>query len=167
MIRFLSRFKLYRFFLQTFLPSFSFYSRITSIKRGDVKASLERGDVILTRSRFNLTSIFIPGLYSHACVFDGHNVVEMVSSGYRAIDIDDLLTHTDYIQVLRLKEGLNYFIEQVLSREGASYDIAFRPDNKNLYCTELVVESLPFSVEKKMWMPDDLLELGFERVLKI
>jgi hypothetical protein len=162
MLKFLARFKLYRFLITTFIPSFSFYSRLTKEDYDLILSKIKDNDAILTRSRFALSSILVPGKYSHACDYYKENITEMVSTGRRVIHILNLLFHSDYICILRPP------MEPDPDDNGFSrYDIYYSPKNNYSYCTEYVLSRRGIELGNKIWLPDDLLKLGWEKVFEI
>lgn len=112
---------------------------------------LRPGDFILTNDSHKLTSLLIPGEWSHAglCVsLNGvFEVAEMTHNHYEKSTFFKLFHEADRVAILRCPaisndpEYLNAVIEKCKSFEGAKYDIHFDLGVKALYCSELVYQS--------------------------
>lgn len=131
------------------------------------RSVLRSGDIILTYSRWQLTSMCIPGKLTHAalCVGDdvGKDVAEMVCTGYRVVDFWDVC-RASRVVILRCKdwakdpEYTQEVIKQCKSFEGTPYDPRFGFGLKSLYCSELLWHS---DFEKRVYVDtSDLMGLG-------
>ena len=68
------------------------------------QSSLQPGDVLLMQgTSFNsdLIRVFDQGKYSHAAIYDGRQVVEMLSAGTTVGNIDDSVKDTRFVDVYR------------------------------------------------------------------
>ena len=134
------------------------------------------GDVILRRYDRYLTSLMVPGFYSHVGIAVSKTRVVHAIGGEGVIE-EDLLQflRTDHACILRPRTGADvkkYAIKYAVSNLGLPYDILFySKDSSALYCTELITKSYRSIVPKEVLNkdrvpPDDLLELQiFEKVL--
>jgi len=126
------------------------------------------GDILLRRYAHYLGSRLIPGYFSHAAVYVGHNnVIHMLGEG---INKEDILTflRCDDICILRPRDMFK--AEQAIIKAenhlkmGIEYDYEFDHDSaKRFYCTEFVDNCYDYvvkkMVKKDMIMPDDFLQL--------
>lgn len=129
---------------------------------------LKEGDIILTYSRGQFTSMCIPGKLTHAalCVDSTHarfEIAEMVCSGYRKNSFKGVC-RASRVVILRCKdwakdpEYTQQVIEQCKSFEGTPYDPRFGFGLKSLYCSELLWHS---DFEKRVHVDtSDLMGLG-------
>jgi hypothetical protein len=161
--------KLYAWILKTFIPSFSFYSRLEYGNWIQIKEEIPEVCLLLTRSRYSLSSNLVPGKYSHVCIYYQGDVYEMVATGFRVIPLEDLLIHTDYICLLSVEKiGFEKITRNLLRLDTSiEYDRSFGDDEK-MYCSELALEVLELDViKRKIYYPDDFLKMGFEKILEI
>lgn len=101
------------------------------------------GDIVLSRIRWHLTNLFIPGFWKHAAIIchDG-NIIEATAEGVHKTSLFDFVSTKDYLCVLRLKTA-NRAIPSKASLQaenmiGADYDYEFESNNQAYYCSELV-----------------------------
>lgn len=115
----------------------------------DIKNYLKPGDVVLSRTRGELTNLFIPGFWSHAGHYieqDGERyVIEAVGNGVQLTPLVEFMLTKDYFGAYRpifcgetaAKEAALISSRQV----GVDYDYAFYftadKTNKSFYCIEL------------------------------
>jgi hypothetical protein len=124
---------------------------------------LHPGDVLLRRYDHYFGSIFIPGYWSHAALYEGDNqVLHMLGHGMTREDILTFM-RTDHIAILRCEdeEKVKDAIEraQKLFDAHTEYDYEFETDDDQLYCSELIwfVFDKPKEITYKKWiLPDDL-----------
>ena len=110
--------------------------------------AMEPGDIILTIDRRKLTTVLIPGEFSHAgmCVSkDGEwETAEMTHNHYDKTCLFDMASQSDRIVIMRPQLPLsviNKAIDKCKSFEGTDYDTTFSLGVEALYCSELVYES--------------------------
>lgn len=159
----------YGWLLLKVVPFVRFTTYYTKFKgwqyhRGYLK--LKAGDIILTVDKKKLTSILIPGHFSHAalCISkDGEwEVSEMTHKHYTKSCFFDLCKESDEVAIYRCydwdEEYILKVVEACKSLSDASYDTQFKLGVKALYCSELVYES---DVEKRLRVNlEDLVGLG-------
>lgn len=110
--------------------------------------AIEPGDIILTIDRRKLTTVLIPGEFSHAgmCISkDGEwETSEMTHNHYDKTCLFDMAKSADRIVIMRPTLPLSVVtkaIKKCKSFEGANYDTSFSLGVEALYCSELVYES--------------------------
>ena len=110
---------------------------------------LKPGHVILTYSRWQLTSMCIPGELTHAamCVRPMYKEVEcaeMVSSGWRIVSFWEVCLASRVV-ILRCDDWDNDYTEMVIANcesfEGTNYDRQFGLSSWLLSCAELIWHS--------------------------
>jgi len=106
---------------------------------------LQPGDVLVRTYKHYLGSMFTPGYWSHAAIFEGPNdVIHMLGKG---IVREDILTfmRCDDVGVLRYYNGDIETIQNAIEKarvqleKGVKYDYDFNTSNsETFYCTELI-----------------------------
>jgi len=144
--------RLYRYMLKHVIPYIRFTTYYTNLRGKKYHAlyeKLEAGDVILTIDKKKLTTLLIPGEFSHAgmCVSldKKWEVSEMTHTDYTKSCFFDICKESDRVVIMRCKkiadEQLTNAIEKCKSLEGATYDTDFSLGIHALYCSELVYQS--------------------------
>lgn len=89
---------------------------------------LQNGDILLSRTDWELSNLFIPGDYKHAAVYLDGLVYEAVTSGVRKVTIEEWLLKKDHAAIVRinkpitnLQKGLDFLVAQI----GKPYDYDF------------------------------------------
>ena len=144
--------RFYSWLLLNVIPYIRFTTYYTSLRgwkylRG--YALLRSGDIILTLDRKKLTSLLIPGDFSHAalCVDKGQEweVSEMTHTNYTKSCFFDICKESDRVIILRCDDWDKEYIENVIaackSLDLATYDTRFTFDIQTLYCSELIYQS--------------------------
>ncbi len=110
--------------------------------------AMEPGDIILTIDRRKLTTVLIPGEFSHAgmCVSkDGEwETSEMTHNHYDKTCLFDMAKSSDRIVIMRpqlSQDIIDEAIDKCKSLEGTDYDTSFSLGVEALYCSELIYES--------------------------
>lgn len=105
---------------------------------------IQPGDILLRRVDGYLSTMFIPGYWSHAGLYvDSGDVIHAIGIGVIKEDILDFC-RCDAITILRIKnsskEMINNAIKFAIKEEidKIGYDYQFRDNNGKVYCTELV-----------------------------
>lgn len=112
-------------------------------------AKLKPGHIILTNDRWKLTSLLIPGEWTHAalcvnrdCEFE---IAEMTHTNFTRSTFFDLCKEATRVAIIRCRdwdrEYVNRVITQCLSLADRPYDVCFAQGPQALYCSELIIES--------------------------
>ena len=112
---------------------------------------LKPGDVILTKDKWKLTSLLIPGEFCHAalCVakFNEWEISEMTHNNYCKSTFFDICKESTRVMILRCDDWDDGYISRVIAHcktfVGAKYDVEFTLGVKALYCSELIILSDP------------------------
>lgn len=144
--------KIYRYLLKHVIPYIRFttyYTNLRGKKYHKLYECLEPGDIILTIDKKKLTTLLIPGEFSHAamCVSldKKWEVSEMTHSDYTKSCFFDICKESDRVVIMRVKK-CTYIqvmdaIKKCKSFEDAKYDAEFSLGIKELYCSELIYAS--------------------------
>ena len=144
--------RMYRYLLKHVIPYIRFTTYYTNLRGKKYHAlyeKLEAGDVILTIDKKKLTTLLIPGEFSHAamCVsLDKRwEVSEMTHTDYTKSCFFDICKESDRVVIMRCKkiteEQLSTAIEMCKSMKEAKYDTEFSLGISALYCSELIYVS--------------------------
>jgi hypothetical protein len=126
----------------------SFFSKpedkVTSLEFIALKADLKDGDILFSRTDWELSNIFMPGYWKHCAIYlDGH-VYEAVTKGVRKTLLEEFFFKKDHVGLGRYGLPLSIESQQVTkayleTKLGAPYDWSFEMGIKNkFYCSELV-----------------------------
>ena len=143
---------LYRWFVLNVIPYIRFTTYYTSLRGWKFHRGyklLKPGDIILTIDRKKLTTLLIPGEFTHAalCVGKGEEweISEMTHSNYTKSHFFDLCKESDRVVILRCSDWGPKYIQKVIQKcktfQEATYDVEFNLGVKSLYCSELVFQS--------------------------
>lgn len=143
---------LYSWLLLHVIPYVRFTTYYTSLRGWKYQrgyALLQPGDIILTLDRKKLTSLLIPGDFSHAalCVdkYSEWEISEMTHTNYTKSCFFDLCKESDRVVILRCRDWDPEYTRNVIdackSFDTAIYDIEFDFGVEALYCSELVYQS--------------------------
>lgn len=144
--------RMYRYLLKHVIPYIRFTTYYTNLRGKKYHAlyeKLEAGDVILTIDKKKLTTLLIPGEFSHAamCVSldKKWEVSEMTHTDYTKSCFFDICKESDRVVIMRCKkiteEQLSTAIETCKSMKEAKYDTEFSLGISALYCSELIYVS--------------------------
>lgn len=143
--------KFYKHVLLNIIPYIRFttyYPDMNGRQYAKLYEVMEPGDIILTIDHKKLTTILIPGEFSHAGMCVGKDGVweisEMTHNHYAKTCLFDMAKSADRIVIMRPTLPLsvvNKAIKKCKSFEGANYDTYFSLGIEALYCSELVYES--------------------------
>ena len=142
----------YRWLLLKVIPYIRFSMYYTSIRGWQYMDGYQRlnpGDIVLTNDKWKLTSLLIPGEWSHAalCVSKGcdFEIAEMTHTNFTKSTFFDLCHEATRVGIFRCVDwDYGYtlkVIRQCLSFASCEYDVSFEQGPEALYCSELVVES--------------------------
>jgi uncharacterized protein YycO len=106
---------------------------------------IKPGDILLSRTRYHLTNLFIPGFFKHsALIVDKNNLIESTAEGVHLSSLYDFISTKDYIGIARLKnlysfnKSMDEIVKIALRQLGKSYDYEFSSSDKQFYCAELI-----------------------------
>jgi uncharacterized protein YycO len=151
LINYLLSTKLYKYLLKNVIPYIRFstyYTNLRGKKYHKLYRHLKAGDIILTLDKKKLTTLLIPGDFSHAamCVSKDENweVSEMTHDDYTKSTFFDICKESDRVVILRAsvnKDIILRAIEKCKTFKDARYDSSFDLGVKSLYCSELIYQS--------------------------
>lgn len=161
--------KAYKWLLMHVIPYIRFttyYTDFTGLQYHSGYKLLKPGDIILTTDKKKLTTLLIPGEFTHAALCVGKDgeweVSEMTHDDYVKSCFFDVCKQADRVVILRCKDWKGSYIDRVIWNckmlQDAKYDIQFNLGVKALYCSELVYQS---DREKKLQVSlEDLAGIG-------
>lgn len=166
--------KLYRWLLLSVIPYIRFTCYYTSFRGWKYQRGyrhLQTGDIVLTNDKWKLTSLLIPGEWSHAalCIDKEHEceIAEMTHNNFTLSTFFDVCKEATRVSIWECPAWDPDYIYQVviptcLSFEKTPYDIRFEQGLAALGCSEMVFES---DKEKRLGASDeDILGLGMPYV---
>lgn len=166
--------KLYKWLILNVIPYIRFTCYYTSFRGWKYMRGyqhLQPGDIVLTNDKWKLTSLLIPGEWSHAalCVNKSHEfeIAEMTHTNFTKSTFFDLCKEATRVSIWECPDwDLEYTYKVViptcLSFENTLYDICFEKGFEALSCSEMVYES---DKEKRLGASDeDILGLGMPYV---
>ena len=175
---------IYAYLLKHIIPYIRFsmyYTKIRGHKYHALYDRLEPGDVILSSDNRKLTTLLIPGEFSHAsmCVsvskpvenysrgiLDTWEVSEMTHHDYTKSAFFDICKESDRVVIMRYTEPNAEVISSAIARcksfSYAEYDVEFDLGVKALYCSELIYQSYEDNALGANL--DDLVGLGREYI---
>lgn len=144
--------KFYFYLLKHVIPFVRFstyYTKLNGYQYHQLYNQLEVGDIIVTIDKKKLTSLLIPGEFSHAamCVSkDGAwEVSEMTHTDYTKSCFFDICKESDRVVILSVKnatdEEKQNAVYKCKSLVDAKYDTLFTLGIEALYCSELCLVS--------------------------
>ena len=113
-------------------------------------AVLKVGDVISTKTRGELSNLFIPGFWSHVGIYaGGGKVIEATTHGVVETNLAWFLFGKDYCAVSRpnfLNDDQKWLAVDFCKRQvGKPYDFSFNTsDIDKFYCSEIVFHAFKF-----------------------
>jgi len=143
--------RFYKYLLKHVIPYIRFTTYYTSLrgkKYHTLYKELQPGDVLLTIDRKKLTTLLIPGDFSHAamCISKDGNweTSEMTHDDYTKSTFFDVCKESDRVVIMRpdlSQQEIDEAVYKCKSFEGAEYDASFDLGIKSLYCSELIYQS--------------------------
>jgi len=141
--------RLYSYMLRYVIPKIRFttgHGGIGGRKFWKMYAELQPGDIVLSIDAKKLTTMLIPGIWSHAAVCVSKDkdfeIAEMVATGYKQTTFMDFCAEATRVCIIRGKNFDKYyvriFIDNTLSYKGTPYDQKFKLGVGALSCSELV-----------------------------
>jgi hypothetical protein len=161
--------KFYKKLLINVIPYIRFTTYYTTMKGSTFHKMykiLKPGQIILTIDKKKLTTLLIPGEFSHAafCVSKDMEweISEMTHTHYTKSTFADVCFQSDRVLILECKDFdeayINKMIDKCKSLSGAEYDTDFSLGIEALYCSELIYQS---DFEKRLQISlEDLAGLG-------
>ena len=152
------------------------YSRKVSSKELELFNGLGT-HIILTRTKWCLTNLFIRGKYKHAAIInsDCTHVVEAVTHGVRKTNLTKFLSSKHNYLVIKpyrmtIREA-NIIEATMYQYIGRPYDWLFFWETDSFYCSELVATIFNtirpnfFNTSDRILQPSELLAANIEEVL--
>lgn len=162
----------YSWLVMNVVPYVRFSTYYTKLKGYHYKrgyAVLKKGDILLTIDEKKLTTVLIPGEFSHAALVVDKGaeveweVSEMTRTDYTKSTFFDICKEADRVVILRCKDWTQeYITDKVIpaakALQDAKYDVQFKLGVQALYCSELIYEA---DVDKKLKLDlSDLAGIG-------
>jgi len=124
------------------------------------------GDIFLTRTRGELSNLFIPGKWTHGALFISKDlgVIEAALDGVRRTDIYDFVMTKDELILLRpifcFEQDRRNAADWAVGQLGKKYDFSFSSSNNEFYCFELVsyayintMKNCPWQLRERLGEP--------------
>lgn len=126
-----------------------YYTKFNGRKFRVLRDTIIPGDIIVAVDKKKLTTLLIPGTFSHAAICISKDtdweVSEMTHHGYTKSCLFDIAKECDRLVVLRCDdfddEYKKLFIRAVKAYQYVTYDTCFTLGVNALYCSELVYQS--------------------------
>lgn len=143
---------MYYFLLKKVIPFVRFtfwYSDINGQQYNKLYSILEPGDIVVTVDKKKLTSLLVPGEFTHAAMCVSKNGVwelsEMTNADYTKSCFYDICKTNDRVVILGVKDATEEekvaAIRKCRGLEWAKYDRFFILGIEALYCSELCLVS--------------------------
>jgi hypothetical protein len=142
---------IYKYVMIKIVPYIRFsiyYTSFTGIKYNTLAKAIKPGDVILCTDNKKLTTMLIPGEFSHAALCVSNDGVwetsEMNQYNYDKTTLFDICKMSDRVVLLRPQLPASVIaeaVERCKSFEDVDYDLTFTLNVSTLYCSELVYMS--------------------------
>lgn len=117
---------------------------------------LEAGDLILTKTNWQLSNLFILGRWKHVAMVDNDclHVIEAVDPVVRRIAIAEMLKNKDSFCISRkininkeTRETMPIILRQLIGKE---YDFEFDFNPDDFYCSELILAAYLATTRKEI-----------------
>lgn len=146
--------RFYKYFLKHIIPYIRFsmyYPSFSGRYYKTISELIKPGDIILTVDKRKLTTLLIPGEFSHAALYLGSKVMfevaEMTHTDFTKSFLFDVCKQADRVAIMRClkifydSEYTNAMKLKCLTFENAKYDSEFSLGVESLYCSELIYQS--------------------------
>lgn len=172
-LRLILKSKAYAYFMKNIIWRIrisNYYSDFKGSQYTEAYGKIHEGDIVLCIDKKKLSTMLIPGEFSHAALFLGKDapfeVAEMVHTGYNKAYFFDVCKESDRVVIMRCMMFDPDYIEKVVSSaigfQHSTYDIAFSMGIESLYCSELVYQA---DFERRLKLDlSDLAGLGVEYI---
>lgn len=121
---------------------------VTARQYYDLERVIFPGCVLITRTKWAPTNLFIPGFHKHAAMYFGGTdrlVIEAVAPCVRELSLLDFFFHTDFVEVLIPMNVSQRDMQRAAgifrAMRGVPYDFLFEAGLKAVFCSEGVKES--------------------------
>ena len=121
------------------------HRKFSDVQYKELLSKIKPGDIILSRKRFELSNLFIQGLYKHAVFFTGENIIiESTGNGVSKSSLPRFLFDKDSIALLRplyehpIEIEYSIALAEKFAEIKIEYDYFFEDTDKAFYCSELV-----------------------------
>ena len=120
--------------------------RCSGLDLDPIRKVLAPGMIVLSRSEFQVSNLFIDGYWTHsAMIISGEEVIEATSEGVVINQLTEFLLKKDDFVILKPKFCGNHEMERAcghaLEIVGAPYSFNFDNSDNSFYCSELVLKS--------------------------
>ncbi len=124
-----------------------------------VKGHLQPGMVILTHKRYEFSTLFIPGYWTHsALVTSPGYIIEATGKGVRMNTLETFFSTVDDFVVLKprfcCRDIMNNAGKQASTLVGLPYSFDFRNSDEMFYCTGLICWVYTQTLTKRDHPPD-------------
>jgi hypothetical protein len=142
----------FKWVLKYIIPYVRFSTQLPKLNGEAYFASyfqLRPGHIILTVDRKRISTILIPGIFSHAAfcvnVGSGTEVLEMTHTDFTESRFYDLARASDRVVILECMDWTESYIKDMISKawsfRNAKYDNEFKLGVEALYCSELIYQA--------------------------
>lgn len=153
LVSYLIRTKIWKWLLIKIIPYIRapYYTSIRGNAYYNGYRYLKAGDILLSIDKKKLTTLLVPGEFTHAsfCVgvrpVEDFEIIEADHLGVIKSDFFDICKEADRVVILRCKDWPDDYISQVIINAkqliGLEYDYKFDLESKNPYCAEVIYKS--------------------------
>ena len=145
----LTKTTLYKWLILDVIPYIRFSFYYTSLKGWQYQRGyrlLEPGHGILTDDRWKLTSVLVPGIWTHAafCVAKGceFEIAEMTHENFCHSTFYDICQQATRVQIFDCYEWDQTYKEEMIQKcytfENTPYDVSFEQGDSALFCSEMI-----------------------------
>lgn len=107
-----------------------------------IKSLIKNGDCLVSRDKYALSNIFMPGEWKHAAIYLDGYIYEAVTSGLRKTSLEEFFYKKDFVGLCRYAPlsiaQVEYGKQFLNGKLGKKYDWDFSLSNDDrYYCSEL------------------------------
>jgi len=128
-----------------------YYTKLRGYQYSVGFSRLKPGHIILSVDKKKLTSLLVPGTFTHAalCVHKSnplaYQVAEMTHNNYTKSWFFDICKEADRVVILECTDFTYQYVLKVIKKcrslSASQYDVSFDLGIKELYCSELIYQS--------------------------